>query len=168
MCPNKFCTRLYPNAKQQQQQQKPVTEIGVLLGSCMHASSMDRKAEFKNPTITDDISFNNWFILLHNSIDQYYLFAIHFSDCPVRGCTFEYDPQCGSDGQSYVNLCVFHLTKCNNLQLEIAYRGPCQGKEISVIIWVMRPHAHIWETVVWLEPNMGHGYNMRLHISQWG
>ena len=50
------------------------------------------------------------------------------ADKCLRGCTFEYEPVCGSDGQTYDNLCLFKIGKCRNNQLKKVSDGQCGGK----------------------------------------
>ncbi|KAL3860973.1 hypothetical protein ACJMK2_007067, partial [Sinanodonta woodiana] len=46
--------------------------------------------------------------------------------CECPACTEEYDPVCGKDGMSYMNLCKFKHENCmKNRSIEIEYRGLC-------------------------------------------
>ena len=106
----------------------------VVIGQCIHRLVVwKERQDFKSLSInTDDLSFWYWIYFVRKLLLINAIFEIDFSDCPITGCTFEYDPQCGSDGETYVNKCVLNITKCNNPKLEVAYRGPCQSKEISI------------------------------------
>ncbi|KAF0703634.1 hypothetical protein AaE_015291 [Aphanomyces astaci] len=60
----------------------------------------------------------------------------HCDDIPVRPtkdecarhdgtCTRDYFPECGSDGKTYGNLCVFELAQCKNPNLALQHHGQC-------------------------------------------
>ncbi|XP_014672850.1 PREDICTED: uncharacterized protein LOC106813254 isoform X3 [Priapulus caudatus] len=44
-------------------------------------------------------------------------------------CTADYRPQCGTDGVTYGNLCNLQCAQRQNLDVELAYEGECQGVE---------------------------------------
>ncbi|XP_072039473.1 uncharacterized protein [Amphiura filiformis] len=46
--------------------------------------------------------------------------------CPIHVCTEEYNPQCGSDGDTYSNPCYFRMQACDDPQLKLAYAGECR------------------------------------------
>merc|ERR1712157_96979 len=45
-------------------------------------------------------------------------------------CAFNYDPVCGSDGQTYSNQCFLDMENCRNryLEINVAYSGECFSK----------------------------------------
>merc|ERR1712038_996795 len=45
-------------------------------------------------------------------------------------CAFNYDPVCGSDGQTYSNECFLDMENCRNryLEINVAYSGECFSK----------------------------------------
>ena len=55
---------------------------------------------------------------------------IKISDCPGH-CNFEYNPVCGSNGQTYSNECVFRATSCETGSngLTVAYNGECRTSD---------------------------------------
>ena len=51
---------------------------------------------------------------------------INTDDCPEI-CTNQYNPVCGTDGETYSNKCELRKEACtNNQQLRIAHNGDCQ------------------------------------------
>ena len=52
-------------------------------------------------------------------------------DCE-RGCPYIYDPQCGSDGKTYPNMCMFENAQCKDPSLKLVHSGQCKkGKIIT-------------------------------------
>lgn len=52
-----------------------------------------------------------------------FLFAI--DDCP-KLCTADYRPVCGTNGQTYSNMCGLHsATECDNPCITLKHEGPC-------------------------------------------
>ncbi|XP_066948339.1 PI-actitoxin-Avd5a-like [Macrobrachium rosenbergii] len=49
----------------------------------------------------------------------------HYPNCD-RGCTFEFNFICGSDGMNYPNPCTFYAAKCRNPRLRVRCRGRCE------------------------------------------
>ena len=52
---------------------------------------------------------------------------LDISDDCTEVCTYQNDPVCGTDGQTYSNPCELRKEACTNSksQLRIAYRGDC-------------------------------------------
>ncbi|CAG0904960.1 unnamed protein product [Darwinula stevensoni] len=42
-----------------------------------------------------------------------------------KGCTLEYRPVCGSDFQTYPNICAFQVAQCKNPRLRLRHHGKC-------------------------------------------
>ena len=58
------------------------------------------------------------------------------SGCPIDFCTEEYDPQCGSDGQTYSNPCYLERQKCEDPELVLLHEGECRpGKLVNLLYW---------------------------------
>ncbi|KAJ8024772.1 Tenascin [Holothuria leucospilota] len=55
--------------------------------------------------------------------------------CPMI-CTFEYRPQCGTDGTTYSNPCALEIAQCEGSDetLELAYEGPCVFADCSAAL----------------------------------
>ncbi|XP_045211197.2 serine protease inhibitor dipetalogastin-like [Mercenaria mercenaria] len=45
--------------------------------------------------------------------------------CPLFCAQDVLDQMCGSDGRTYDSMCEFHLAKCRNPRLQIAFSGQC-------------------------------------------
>lgn len=55
-------------------------------------------------------------------------------DCD-RPCPKMYDPQCGSDGKTYSNMCMFENAQCKDPSLKLEHSGECkEGKILHVIL----------------------------------
>ncbi|KAJ8036311.1 Serine protease inhibitor dipetalogastin [Holothuria leucospilota] len=52
--------------------------------------------------------------------------SINCQACGSDFCTTEYDPVCGSDGQTYSNMCQFENAVCENPELVLANHGECE------------------------------------------
>ena len=66
--------------------------------------------------------------LLVNSINISYLPDASTQSCDDIVCTQEYDPQCGTNGRTYSNPCMFGIAQCGDVSIQIAYKGECRGK----------------------------------------
>ena len=43
-------------------------------------------------------------------------------------CTMEYNPQCGTDGETYSNPCMLKYANCeSNGEIELQYPGQCKS-----------------------------------------
>lgn len=47
-----------------------------------------------------------------------------------RGCPFNWEPQCGSDGKTYSNKCTFEVAQCHDQSIRLVQEGPCPGKHV--------------------------------------
>ncbi|CAG0901654.1 unnamed protein product [Cyprideis torosa] len=47
--------------------------------------------------------------------------------CGSIACPYNYDPVCGSDGNTYPNECSLRAERCNNPRLFVVYKGQCSG-----------------------------------------
>merc|ERR1712110_177120 len=55
---------------------------------------------------------------------------INIIECE-KGCGFDYDPVCGSDGEKYDNRCLFDIAQCKNVDLKVDEEGSCSGEEAA-------------------------------------
>uniref|UniRef100_A0A098LWJ9 Ubs_10 putative toxin n=1 Tax=Unedogemmula bisaya TaxID=746885 RepID=A0A098LWJ9_UNEBI len=55
------------------------------------------------------------------------LLALAFAgdQCPPSACTDEYSPVCGSDDQTYSNLCMLKNAQCQDSSLTLKSQGAC-------------------------------------------
>jgi len=54
----------------------------------------------------------------------------------TRGCPFNYDPRCASDGNTYDNECLMEIAQCeSNGKLEIVKLAPCGTLPSHVLIF---------------------------------
>lgn len=68
------------------------------------------------------LNSNKPMYILYNSKENVYILL---EKCP-QFCTFEYDPQCGSDGKTYANPCTLKIATCeSNGKITLAHGGDC-------------------------------------------
>ena len=66
------------------------------------------------------------------------LITVNIHDLECDGpCTYQYDPICGSDGETYSNPCLFEREKCKDPSLTLQHAGECifsagDGKHVTL------------------------------------
>ena len=51
---------------------------------------------------------------------------VYFIECEDRKCTKEYQPVCGSDKNTYSNLCLLKIAQCKDSSIYVAHNGRCR------------------------------------------
>ena len=76
------------------------------------------------------------FISLYDLISNYFFLILECSPF----CTFEYDPICGTDGQTYSNKCALESKACmERSNLAEAYAGECEAPNAPGRVPILGP-----------------------------